>query len=131
MIGIRSKGQFDEKKIRKKAETETFKNLGHAAATLRKIARRSIRRRKRPSPIGRPISTHTGAAKQAILYEVDRPHGPAIIGPVASRIGPAMRYHEHGGRRGKRRLPARPVMGPAMAKIGPRLSGYWAGSIRR
>jgi hypothetical protein len=129
MIGVRAKAEFNGPKVRKAAETASFKSLGHAAGALRMTARRSIRRRKRPSAVGQPVSTQTGAAKNAIGYDVTKPHGPAVIGPMASRIGPAMKFHEHGGRRGDRYLPRRPVMGPALAQIGPRMSQFWAGRI--
>ncbi len=129
MIGLRAKAKLDAKKLRRKAATGNFKSLGHAAGALRTTARRSIRRRKKPAAIGKPVSTHTGAAKNAILYHITKPDGPAVIGPAASRIGPAMRFHEHGGRRGRRYIPRRPTMGPALAKIGPRLSQFWAGTI--
>ncbi len=76
--------------------------------------------------MGQPVSTQTGAAKNAIMFDVRKPDGPALIGPVASRIGPAMSFHEFGGRRGNRFLPRRPVMGPALAQIGPRLTQFWA-----
>lgn len=130
MIGVRAKAEFNGPKLRKAAEQANFKSLGHAASALRMTARRSIRRRKRPSSIGEPVSTQTGAAKNSILFDVTKPDGPAVIGPAASRIGPAMSFHEHGGRRGKRYLPKRPVMGPALAKIGPRMAGFWAGQVR-
>lgn len=129
MIGMRAKGTNDTQKIRKASEAVAFRSLGHAAAALRLTARRMIRRRKRPLPPGQPMGSPTGRAKGAIAYDVTKPHGPAIIGPLASRIGPAMRFHEHGGRRGDRYIPARPVMGPALAQIGPRLTQFWAGRV--
>ena len=130
MIGIRSKAEFNGPKIRRATETASFKSLGHAAAALRITARRMIRRRKKPAAPGRPMGSPTGAAKGAIGFHITKPHGPAVIGPMASRIGPAMKFHEHGGRRRGRYLPRRPVMGPALAQIGPRLTQFWSGRIQ-
>ena len=130
MIGFRAKATVDTGKVRRAAQTGSFKSLGHAAGALRLAVRRSIRRAKRPAAIGKPVHTQTGRVKGAYFYDVRKPDGPAVIGPAASIIGPAMYYHEFGGRRGKRYLPPRPTLGPALAAIGPRLSGYWAGTIR-
>lgn len=126
MIGLRARTDHrGGGKVRQAVKANTFKSLGHAAAVVRITARRLIRRRKKPGPIGKPIGTQTGRAKRAFGYHVTKPDGPAVVGPMASRIGPAMRYHEKGGRRGRRYIPPRPVMGPTVAKIGPRLSTYW------
>lgn len=129
MIGARTRVTTNGPKIRRAVQTKTFDSLGHAAAAMRLTIRRMIRRKQRPGPIGGPIGTPTGRAKGAIGYYVNKPDGPAIIGPMASRIGPAMKFHEHGGRRGRRDIPRRPTIGPAFAQIGPRLPRAWTGRL--
>jgi hypothetical protein len=129
MIAARAKANFHADRVRQRARKGNIESLGHAAAATRLTIRRMIRRRKKPGPPGRPIGTPTGRAKGAIAYDVAQPDGPAVIGPMASRIGPSMSFHEKGGRRGNRYLPARPTVGPALAQIGPRLSKFWVGSI--
>lgn len=129
MIAARARATTNGPKIRRAAQAKTFESLGHASAALRMTIRRMIRRKKKPGPVGGPIATQTGRAKGAIAYHVTKPDGPAIVGPMASRIGPAMRYHEHGGRRGRRFIPRRPTVGPAFAQIGPRLPRAWTGRL--
>ena len=130
MLGISCKTTTRFNSLERKVKQANFENLGHAAATLRKVARQSIRRRKKPSQPGGPPHTQTGRLKRSILYSVDRQRQSAIIGPAASIIGPAGAEHEHGGRWRKERFPRRPYMGPALMKIGPRLPRMWASSIK-
>ena len=130
MIGISCKVTNRFNSLERKVQQANFKNLGHAAATLRMVARQSIRRRKKPSQPGSPPHTQTGRLKRSIIYSVDRQRQSAIIGPSHSIIGPAGAEHEHGGGRRKQRFPRRPYMGPALKKIQPRLSRMWASSIK-
>ncbi len=49
MIKITVRTQFDKQKLKKKAETATFTSLREAGGAIRKTAKRSIRKRKKPS----------------------------------------------------------------------------------
>jgi phage gpG-like protein len=130
MIGISCKTTNRFNSLKTKARQAGYKNLGHAAAVLRKIAIRSIHKRKKPSRPGSPPHTQTGRLKKAILYYNDRNRQEAIIGPSKNIIGIAGAEHEHGGRFRRERFPARPYMGPALEKIVPSLPPMWAGSIK-
>jgi len=130
MIGFHVKTRSYTELVRKRAKDATFRNLSHAAAAIRMTARRSLRRRKKPSLPGQPPSSPTGRLKAAILYAVDRRRDRAVIGPSRNLIGPAGQEHEHGAHIRKERFPKRPYMGPALEKLRPRLARLWAGSVR-
>jgi len=130
-VTLRGRWSFRGRKLQKKVEQSNFQNIGHAAATLRMIARRSIRKRKRPAPEGEPPHTQTKRLKTSILYAVDRRRESAIIGPSYHVIGVAGAEHEHGRRfRGRRpQQDARPFMGPALKKAAPRMPRFWRASL--
>ena len=130
MIGARAKTRFDINKLKKKAKDGNITSLGHAAASIRLVAKRSIRSRKRPSIIGSPPSTHTKILPRSIRYFVDKAAGSAFIGPDASIVGQAGAAHEHGGRYMGQVFPKRPFMFPALEKVKPRLPKHWAGSVK-
>ena len=97
MIRMKAKTVDRTAAVKKKAATGNFRSLGHAGATIRTIARRSIRRRKRPSSPGSPPSTQTGHLKRTILYEVDRGRFAVHIGPVNKYAKTVWDLHEFGG----------------------------------
>ena len=122
--------RFDRRKVAKASRDGSIKSLGHGAAAIRLVARRSIRRREGPSAPGKPPHTRKGQIKRAILYKVENAEQRAVIGPEYSVIGPAAMAHEHGGKfRGEKYEP-RPFMGPALVKVAPRLPKKWRGSVR-
>ncbi|XZE56651.1 hypothetical protein SH139x_002774 [Planctomycetaceae bacterium SH139] len=101
MITAVIKTKFDTKRLQKRVEAASFRSLGHAGGAIRLTASRSIRRRKNPSPPGRPPHTQTGRLKRAIRYEVQP--GNVVIGPVNEIAGKLWNLHEFGGRRRPRR----------------------------
>lgn len=127
MIRFRVKSQTNPRRVKRAADHGQIKSLGRAAATLRKIARRSIRQRKKPSRPGQPPHTHTRRLRVSILYHATKDY--AIVGADASIIGQGAGVHEHGGRRGVDRYPPRPFMQPALDVLKPRLNKFWADSI--
>jgi hypothetical protein len=116
-----------EKAIRKAA----FENFFHAAASIRKDARQSIKRSDTPGPPGGPIRSKRGRggglAKRAILFKVDKTG--AVIGFSAAVIDQAMEVHEHGKERGGVRFPKRPTMQPALERNLARFHREWRGAI--
>jgi hypothetical protein len=115
--------------VKTAVDQAAFRNLGHGAAALRLIARRSIRRARGPSARGTPPHTQTRRLPTSILYDVQRNPASAIVGPVASIVGPAGSEQEHGWKRGQASYPARPFMEPALEKAAPRLPPQWAASV--
>lgn len=78
------------------ARRGSITSLSHAAGTLRKIARRSIRQRKKAAPVGQPPHTRRGQLRRSILYDVDRPATSAVVGPSYNLIGRVGAAHEFG-----------------------------------
>lgn len=100
---IRTRVRFESGQIKKKVNQANFRSLGHAAATIRKTAKRSIRKRKKPSSPGSPPHTQTGMLRRVLRYEVDREREQAVIGPVNEIAGRLWNLHEFGGVATKRR----------------------------
>ena len=129
MVGMTVKTRSDVKKVLRRARRANIENLGHAGATIRLIARRSIRKRKGPAPAGQPPHTRRGQLRGAILYAVEKEKERVVIGPGHSKVGKSGSAHEHGGRYKRTRYRRRPFMGPALVKVKPRLPRMWAGSV--
>ena len=132
---------FDKKAVTSKVDAAKRGVLSRFGAFVRRTARSSIRKRKKPAPPGQPPSSHVGLLKKFIYFGFDPAKQSVVIGPVRltqKGRGEAPRLLEHGGattlkRRGKRtrtKMRARPFMGPAMAKEQPKLPSMWKSSIR-
>jgi hypothetical protein len=107
MIQLRVQMQFDSHGVQRKVQSATFRSLEHAGAAIRLTARRSIRRRKKPSQPGSPPHTRTGHLKRVIRYEVSPNKTEVVIGPVNEFAGKIWNLHEFGGRtKSRRRLKA-------------------------
>ena len=130
MIGMKARTWFNRERIVRATREGSIKSLGHGAAAIRLIARRSIRRGQEPSAPGKPPHTRKGQIKKAILYKVEKREQMAVIGPEYSVIGPAAMAHEHGGKFRGEQFKPRPFMGPALVKVTPRLPKLWRGSLR-
>ncbi len=122
------------------ADRATFRNLGHAAATIRKTAQASIEQAEGPSPVGSPPHTHTGGVtkkgrprkgelQRAITYDVDQAAQDAVIGPRESVVGLSAYAHELGAEHMGQDFPERPFMGPALEDNADRVAPEWAGSV--
>lgn len=135
---------FDRKAVLGAMDRATRRVLSRFGAYVRTTARRSIRRRKRPSQPGRPPSNRTGLLKKFIYFGYDPSEKSVVIGPVRLNrsIGDIPAVLEYGGksqriesRRGrwkKRsiRIQARPYMGPAFETEQSQLPALWKGSVR-
>lgn len=119
------------RRIEKAAEKGAYKSFVHAAASIRKAARASIKTSKKPGPPGGPVRTKRGRggglARRAILYSADK--RGAVIGFSAEKIDQAMEAHEHGKARGGVRFPKRPTMAPALQRNLARFHREWEGAI--
>ena len=142
MIGFEMKTLFfDRQAVTSKVAPATRKVFSKFGAFVRRSARSSIRKRKRPAPPGSPPSSHTGLLKKFIFFGYEPSQRSVVIGPARLSQrgrGEAPSLLEHGGqttlkRRGKRERAtyrARPFMGPAFDKEQPKLSAMWRDSIR-
>jgi len=129
-IGMNIKTRSDIPKVLRKARRANIENLGHAGASIRLTAKRSIRKSANPAEPGRPPKTRRGRLRNSIRFAVERNRQRVLIGPDQRIVGQSGRAHEFGGRYRKQRYPKRPFMGPALTKTKDRLPKYWAGSIR-
>ena len=145
MIGMNFKQLFaDSKAVLSAADRASRKVLGKFGAYVRRTAKQSIRKRKRPALPGSPPSSHTGLLKRHIYFFADSQTRNVVIGPIRlsgrASGGEAPHALEEGGmvsvasRRGRKKnvmIQPRPFMGPAMEKEKPRLPQLWQDSITK
>jgi hypothetical protein len=142
MIGFDIKRMFfDRQAVISKVDAATRRVLSKFGAFVRRSAKSSIRKRKKPAPPGQPPSSHTGLLKKFIFFGYDAARQSVVIGPTRLNQkgrGEAPPLLEYGGkatlvRRGKKKrvtYQARPYMGPAFEKEKPQLPAMWRGSVR-
>ena len=130
MVGMKVRTRSDIPKVLRKIRRANIENLGHAGASIRLTATRSIRKSAEPSAPGTPPHTRRGQLPKAILYAVEKQKQRVVIGPDYMKIGRSASAHEFGGRYRKERFKKRPFMGPALEKTKDRLPRHWAGSVR-
>ena len=127
MFGMSVKVEMDTKPLTKAVDDSAFRNLGHAAASIRKTAIESIQQSAYPSAVGDPPHTRRGALPRSILFAVDSEG--AVIGPSFLAIVDVAAAHEFGEEFRGTQFPARPFMGPALEQNLDRFASQWAGSI--
>ena len=123
--------QFENKtgRVTEAAGKANFRNLGHAAATIRKTAAASIARSDEPAAAGSPPHTRQGLLPRSIRFAQDKAKEEAVIGPEFSKVGEAGAAHEHGGEFRGEEFPEREFMNPALEENLGRFASEWAGSI--
>lgn len=152
MIGLKinaAKAQFfDRPKVQRAVDRSTRRLFVRMGGLTRKIARQSIRKRKKPSPAGQPPHSHLGLLRKFIYFVFEskpRPTmvaGPALLNgrpdpqPVNATVPEAL---EHGAKlrvRGRFQrsakivdLEPRPYMAPAFNKAKDKLPGLWRDSV--
>ena len=129
MIGINVKIVDQSHRVKRAADRASFENLGHAAASIRKTAIKSIKTRKGPSPPPQPPHTRKRRLPRAIFYSTDRDKLATIIGPIHSRVGIVGEAHEFGKAYMGTRFPQRSFMGPALDENRSRMPSYWLHSV--
>ena len=130
MIALKVQTRMDVQKVLRKAKRANIESLGHAGATIRLTARRSIRRSPKASAVGTPPHTRRGLLRKAIIYAVDKYRQMVVIGPAYGMVGRSATAHEFGGRYRRQYYKKRRFMGPALEKTKNRLPRHWAASIR-
>jgi phage gpG-like protein len=129
MFGLTVQLDDQTSRVQDAAEKAAFRNLGHAAASIRKTAIDEIIVAEGPSDPGTPPHTRRRQLKRAIKYDLDQAAESALIGPEASIVGEAGAAHEFGGEFRGEDYPERPFMGPALETNVDRFASEWAGSI--
>lgn len=116
-------------RVAKAADKAVFRNVRHAAFSIRKFVRESIKKSDQPSTPGEPVTTRgrRGNVRNSIFVAADA--DSAIIGPRYSFVGDAMEAHEFGKARRANVYPARPTMGPGLKANTNRFADEFRGSI--
>ena len=135
LMRVNSRTFFDRDAVLKAMDRQERRLLSKAGAFVRRTARSSIRKRKKPATPGKPPSSHTGDYKRSILFGYDRQARSVVIGPSATYGGSEIpELLEFGGtakRRGKTaRYRARPHMLPALEKEADNFPQLFRDSIR-
>ncbi len=130
MFGVTVKTEDKTKAIGQAVEKTAYRNFGHAAASIAKFAKQSIKKSDEPSAEGEPPHTRRQAGHNlpgAIRYKASKID--AVIGPMASIVGEAGAAHEFGGEFRGTTFPERPFMWPALQANLARFHRDWGGSI--
>ena len=129
MFGFTFKSEVDTKPVEKAADRGIYTSIRHAALSIRKYIRESIKKSPDASEPGEPVSTRgkRGNVKNSIFAAVEKDN--AIIGPRYSFVGDAMEAHEFGGRRKENTYEARPTSGPGLLANTDRFAESFRGSI--
>jgi hypothetical protein len=129
MIGTTTQLQATPQAVDAAVQKAAYKSFANAAASIRKEARASIVRSRKPSAAGSPVHTRRGLAKRSdsILFHATKED--AIIGFAGHAVDEAMQAHEHGGERFGTQYPARPTMAPALTKNLDRFHREWEHSL--
>ena len=119
-----AKVKFAEKPVLSAKDRGTRKALKSIGALVRTVARRSMKKRKTPSPPGKPPRVIDGKLKRFLFFVVEGASS-VVIGPAKLAETGTPSILEYGGvkknrvrRNGRRaiqqvRVEARPYMGPA------------------
>lgn len=129
MFGLSASTSQSFGKIEKAKDKAVYRSIRHAAFSIRKSIRESIKKSAEPSDPGQPVATRgkRGNVKNSIFVAAEDDN--AIIGPRFSFVGDAMEAHEFGKRRGVNKYQARPTSGPGLEKNTDRFADSFAGSI--
>lgn len=150
MIDLKGKVTDETKKVAQAADNAAFKNMRHAAASIRKDALASIIVSKevigyiyttnkngdrvkvkvfRPSPAGTPPYSHRNKMffQRGLQFVAD--NESATIGPTKSAFGESLAVHEFGEEYKGIDYDERPFMNPALERNVPRFADSWSGSI--
>ena len=121
--------RFRDKETGALVSGKAFKNITHAAASISKDAKRSLKTGQTASRPGKPPRTRRGLFRRAVRFEADRARNTALIGFIASRVGESAKAHEFGGRYKGADYPERPTMRPALERNLHRMGGQFQGII--
>jgi len=115
--------------VQEAADRAIYKNIRHAAFSIRKYIQDSIRTSPTASEPGEPVSTRgkRSNVKNSIFVAAD--DNTALIGPRFSFVGDVMEAHEFGKTYKGDRFAARPTMGPGLEANTDRFADTFRGSI--
>jgi len=128
---------FDAAKIARKVDDANARGLYRAAALVRIVARRSIKKKPRgvSSRPGEVPYTHRSdsgpdyALRESIRFDVDRDALSAVIGPAFSSVRALGEMLEFGRRWRRTKYKPRPFMGPALTAAEVNIPKEWRGTF--
>ena len=129
-MAVRTKIEFDARRVLAGVAAANAKALRMAGAYVRRAARNSIRISPSASGRGRPPHSRRGALKRSILFGYDPARSTVVVGPSHNLIGASGSAHEFGGRYGNENYPERPFMLPALQKSASHLPGLWRDAVK-
>ena len=115
--------------VERKERIASFKNVGHASASIRKSVIGSIKIHPDPSPVGTPVHSRVGLFKTSLFYHVSALEIDSVIGLAYSKVDDSGEPHEKGIFYKGYKFSKRPFMYPGLVKAAPRLSAHWSGTI--
>jgi len=129
MFGINFTAEPETQNVEKAAGKAIYRNIRHAAFSIRKAIRASIKKSSKPASPGQPVTTRgrRGNVRNSIFAAVEE--DSAVVGPRYSMVGDVMAAHEFGQTRYGDRYEARPTAGPALEANLDRFADSFAGSI--
>ena len=129
MFGFSFKSENNVAKVEKAVDRSVYRNIKHAALSIRKYIRESIKKSADPSDPGKPVATRgrRGNVKNSVFAAIEP--DSAIIGPRYSFVGDAMEAHEFGRTRYGIDYPERPTSGPGLTANQDRFAQSFAGSV--
>ena len=132
MIGMTAKIADETAKVIRAADEASYRNLGHAAASIRRRAKESIEISPTPSRPGHPPHSRRGQLPASLWYHVqhEQQATTALVGPRASIVGESASAHEFGKTYRGMKFSRRPFMAPALYASLSRFHESWRGSIR-
>jgi ApbE superfamily uncharacterized protein (UPF0280 family) len=129
MFGFKFTAKPETKNVEKAADKAIYRSIRHAAFSIRKAIRESIKKSPDPAAPGQPVTTRgrRGNVRNAIFAAVEE--DSAVVGPRYSMVGDVVAAHEFGQTRYGDRYQARPTAGPALEANLDRFADSFAGSI--
>jgi hypothetical protein len=73
---------FDQQKVKDAIQAQRRAAMANMGAFIRKVARQSMRRRKKSSAPGQPPSAHAGQLRDLLFFSYDENSDTTVIGPV-------------------------------------------------
>jgi len=129
MFGFKFTAKPETKNVEKAADKAIYRNIRHAAFSLRKAIRESIKKSPDPASPGQPVTTRgrRGNVRNSIFAAIEE--DSAVVGPRYSMVGDVMAAHEFEQTRYGDRYQARPTAGPPLEANLDRFADSFAGSI--
>lgn len=131
---------FDREAVAAAVSRGRRRALSRSGGLVRRIARNSMRKRRRASRPGEPPSVRSGELRRLLFFSYEPAAETVIVGPAAfARRTGAPKALEFGGRQprprywrgsGPVRIAPRPFMAPAMRTASPSIPAFFANAIR-